>query len=89
MKSAITFALTVAGMLLRGLVFSLLWAWFVVPLGAPKIGIPAAIGISLTINYLTIDLSATRERIDGLERVIAGLMLSAMVLGIGWLIHQF
>ena len=36
-----------------GLVLSLLWGWFFVPLGLPQIGIGLALGISLTLSYLT------------------------------------
>lgn len=35
-----------------GFVLSILWAWFIVPLGMMKIGVAQGIGISLTLNML-------------------------------------
>ena len=35
-----------------GLAVSILWGWFIVPLGAPQIGVAHAIGISATMFFV-------------------------------------
>jgi len=39
--------------LYRGWVLTILWMWFIVPLGVPEIGIAHAWGISMIIGMLT------------------------------------
>lgn len=44
----------VAGPIFNGYALSILWAWFIIPtFSAPSLSIPAAIGISLVVAYLT------------------------------------
>lgn len=55
-------AAIIANMAFRGYVLTDLWGWFVVPLGAPQIGITAAIGLSLILHWLTMNqFAAMRE----------------------------
>lgn len=46
-------ALMVCGVLFSGWVLSVMWGWFLVPLGVPSIAVAQAIGISLTVSLLT------------------------------------
>jgi hypothetical protein len=38
---------------LRGFVVSVLWGWFVVPLGVVALNIPAAIGLAMLVRMVT------------------------------------
>ncbi len=42
--------ISLAGISLRGLVLSLLWGWFIVPLGLPAINIFHAYGLALLVG---------------------------------------
>jgi hypothetical protein len=42
----------VASALARGWVLSVMWGWFLVPLGLPTIGIAQAMGVALTVAAL-------------------------------------
>lgn len=45
--------LQVGAYILNGFVLKLLWGWFLVQLGLPQLGLVQAIGIGLTVGYLT------------------------------------
>ncbi len=47
---------------------SYLWEWFVVPLGAPSIGILHAIGIAVLVSMLTYEGKASEEG-DGIKKL--------------------
>lgn len=50
--NALTYiALSIAGIALTGLAISLLWQWFLVPLGVIPIGIAHAFGLSLIVMF--------------------------------------
>ena len=49
----IGFGLTILSTPLNGLVLSVLWGWFMVPLGVPGINIAHAIGISCVVGLLS------------------------------------
>ena len=60
-------------MLLGGVVCADLWAWFLVPLGVPAIGVAHAIGIHSLIGLMTVsisraDLRAKSESTDVIAR---------------------
>ena len=46
---------------LNGWGLTKLWAWFISPLGLPLLSIPAAIGIALTVSYLTHQIDTDKE----------------------------
>jgi hypothetical protein len=86
------FGLIPVSMIIRGLVFSILWTWFVVPLGVMSIGIAHAIGISSTVGFLTMHLSNSKiKNSDNPFGDALGQMLFTpfLVLFLAWIIHLF
>lgn len=77
---------------LRGWALSILWSWFMVPLGLPTLGIAHAIGFAMTVAFLTHQDST---KVDDRETKEVGLQIAVQVgsclgsLGIGWIITQF
>ena len=51
------FAIDIPLLIYRGFVLSILWAWFLVPLGLPEIGIAHALGVSVIIGLTYAGLS--------------------------------
>lgn len=71
----------VVSSIVRGLVVSKLWAWFVVPTfrGAPHLSIAAAIGIGMIVTFLTFQRPGrTREKSPEDKSELAGEMLAAV-----------
>ena len=85
----------VLGTILNGIALSIMWGWFIVPVfAAPPITVPAAIGLSIIIGYLTSDLSLKREvSEDTTEAVIKLIMISILkplaYLGFGYVVTLF
>jgi hypothetical protein len=79
----------------RGYALTVLWAWFVAPtFGLPELAIAPAIGLSLVVRYLTHQSDAVKTpEGDFGERMAKAcayaLLLPLLVLGIGWVVHQF
>ena len=79
----------------RGYVLTVLWSWFVVPtFSLPALALAPAIGLSLIISFLTYQHDSAKEPegefADRMAKAIAlALLMPAMVLGIGWVVHQF
>lgn len=77
----------------RAWVIATLWAWFVLPLGAPVIGVAHAAGLYCLVQ-LTAYTGGRRDE-DEDETPTAGalkslgrsLSLSAILLGFGWVAH--
>lgn len=67
-----------------------LWAWFVVPLGAPGIGYAHAFGLSFFWKYLSFE-RGKGDKDDDLPvavRAVRSVVLTALVLGLGWLAKE-
>lgn len=83
----------VALIILRGLVLSMLWGWFIVPLGAPVLSVAQAVGIVLIVMLITFR-STERSEIEDRKwyslalAIIAG-MHTLWLLFLGWVIHLF
>lgn len=79
----------------RGYVLTVLWAWFVMPtFGLPALGIAPAIGLALVVSFLTHQSDAAKKpEGDFAERMATAVayafLLPLLVLGIGWVVHQF
>jgi len=74
----------------RGFVLTYLWAWFVVPFGAPAIGVAWAIGISLIVGYLTRDTDTSGDEENSFwTKLLSAVLTPFLVLGIGAIIHAF
>lgn len=75
----------------KGYVLSVLWGWFVVPLGAPPVTIPVAIGVSLVVSLLTKSVRPTD--IDGELQLGKQAYIAAagpaLMLFVGWIVKAF
>ena len=90
----VTLVTMVLSTLLNGWAFSLLWEWFVVPLGYPVLSIPQAIGLAMTIAYATHQYQKDENKGKRFTEVLAwGVSLAIvkplMSLGIGLIIKSF
>ncbi|RZK29216.1 MAG: hypothetical protein EOO61_20945 [Hymenobacter sp.] len=86
------FGLVVPTMIIRGFVFSILWGWFVVPLGVVAIGVAHAIGLAAVFGFLTTHLSHyQRKESDNPFGEALGRMLVVpfLVLFFAWIVHLF
>ena len=81
------------GAIVRGLVLSKLWAWFVVPFGASEIGTVHALGLSLIASVVLIKSrrrSSTDEPLhDMVVRSITHLVIEPLILLLmGYIAHM-
>jgi hypothetical protein len=73
---------------------SWLWLWFVVPIfHLPALNIVQAIGISMVVGFLTMQMSTAKEEDDKSKKkinLIADLIFHPfLVVGIGYIVHLF
>lgn len=74
-----TLAWLVYGVTMNGWALSKLWAWFVVKtFDAPPLTIPAAIGMALIVNYLTIKLDAEKDKKPWSKTLLEGAIISTV-----------
>lgn len=81
-------ALLAFGAVWEGWVLSVLWRWFLVPLGAPALSIPAAIGVAIIVGMLTHQSSKTDDE-DWAAKISAIFLGPPMMLLVGWITKQF
>jgi len=74
--------------LIKGLVLSTLWSWFIVPLGVPAISIPMAIGIGIVAAYMT-GIDDNGFNTDSMRDVLKGIVHPLVILFIGWIVLFF
>lgn len=76
----------------KGFVLTKLWAWFVVPLGLPEIGIANAYGICLLLVLFTVTKKPDSENVT-MERFASSaffaLFLPLATWGLGAAVHAF
>jgi hypothetical protein len=78
-------AALVGVMALNGFMLSYLWEWFVVPLGAPPIGLLHAIGIAVLVSMLTFEGGGRAgDGEDALKLLFARLVAKLVAFGIAW-----
>jgi hypothetical protein len=83
--------------LLRGLVLADLWQWFVTPLGAPRIGIAHAIGLSTILTTCMMGFATDKPDKDDesgpwakvIKAFTRGLLYCLFAWGMGALVHGF
>lgn len=85
---AIAVATITLASILEGLVLSVMWGWFLVPLGAPKIGVALAIGVSLIVGMLTHQHSKSEDG-EWVEKIVGAFLGPLLILCIGWIVHKF
>jgi len=75
----------------NGFVASILWRWFVVPLGAVPITIPWAIGLSVLVGmFKVVKSDDKKESADEKAQKFLFLFVNPLAaLGIGWIAKQF
>ena len=87
---AVTFGLIawiVLAIIVRGWVLTVLWGWFLVPLGAPALSIPFALGISTIIGLFLQNVSRTKSEGSTVPNLVAQSLLGPLVsLLVGWII---
>lgn len=72
----------------RGYVLSIMWAWFLVPLGMTPISVSLAIGFALIVGFLTVNNQ--KKEHDGVVDSLASSIATPLVfLIIGWIVHFF
>jgi hypothetical protein len=71
--------------LFSGLVLKILWGWFVAPVfGIAALTIPAALGLTVTVNLLLAGKANLRE-----EERKGVWLLPALALALGYVVHLF
>jgi hypothetical protein len=88
-------ALLALSLIWRGYVLAVLWGWFAVPtFGLPELALAPAMGLSLVVSFLTYQIDATKKQ-EGSEMArftkaaAHSLLMPALALGVGWVVHQF
>lgn len=76
------------GIVWRGYVLSVLWAWFFVPLGLPPVGVAWAIGLAAAISMVSNSRVAMQgEKADTETNMLATFLGPLVVLGVAWVAH--
>jgi hypothetical protein len=71
--------------LLRGWVISIMWGWFVVPLGILPLSIVHATGLGVLITMLVLQKTSNSSEENEIEGYVASVVYPIFFLGIGWL----
>ncbi len=79
-----------AGLLLHAYALSMLWLWFIVPLGAPVLGLVPALGVQLVVNAM---LQRPPPKVDPenpelAQKAIAVLVVPLALLAFGWIVKE-
>lgn len=89
MKLLAALILLVPTVMWGGYVVSVLWGWFIVPLGAPPVGIAHALGLMLMASLPRLGLAKTKDEDEVLVSIIKSWVVSLFALGCGALYHAF
>ena len=96
---ALIVAIIAGSILWSGFVLATLWAWFVIPLGAPALGVLHAAGIAMVIRFMTFqgnvkefmdsdDMSSDEKMKLAGARAGMGFAYPLVALFFGWIIHK-
>lgn len=83
--------ITGALILWQGYVLWVMWGWFIVPLGAPEINVPWAIGFAAVVHMLqpiTHDPPA-QSKTESTMRIIGPILRPAFILLVGYIAKQY
>lgn len=85
------FGVLALSVIINGYVLSILWVWFVVPLGLPVISVAHSIGLAMVTGWLTYQYTNKEEdNIKALtEFAILFIVRPLAVLSIGYIVKQF
>lgn len=78
----------VMSLVVEGFVISMLWGWYVVPLGVLPINLLHGVGIALLVSVLTFKYQKY-EGFGVLKELGMNAYNSFMCLGLGFLLHSF
>ncbi len=86
-----TISTIIVAVVVRAWVFTLLWSWFVVPLGAPEVGIATAVGLALIISLFTQHLAKeeTKDKSMINDLITRAFLAPIVTLIVGWLVTYF
>lgn len=74
----------------EGFVLKVLWAWFLLPLGLPAIGMAHAVGISALVGLLAHQAPPDLNDDDRLHKVFQWAVCGPIAaLALGWIAKQF
>jgi hypothetical protein len=99
-KSVLVFAAVLGGftivlieIILNAWVLMQMWGWFwVTTFGLPVLSIPAAIGISMTVKFVTgnyTKVNSDDSKKNVITKIAISLALPICILGIGYIVHLF
>jgi len=88
---AIVFALAITAPIAMwwGYVLSVMWGWFLVPLGAPEIGVAHAIGIAGLVAMMAKNSNASKDYKSLSGKVAEAFVAPLVTLAIGWVAKTF
>lgn len=72
----------------EGFALSVLWGWFIVPLGAPKITVPLAIGLALVVGMLAHQHAKDDDR-EWSDLLAHAIVKPPLFLLMGWIVRGF
>lgn len=81
-----------ASAMLQGWAMSILWLWFIVPLGMKELNIPMAIGLCLVISvcsYYRPHKSESNDLNETLSNLAMVFIKPILLLAIGWVVKGF
>ena len=84
-------SLIAAAILVHGFVLKLMWAWFLIPLGLPALGLAHACGLGLLARYLTWQRMPKSEDDEdaNMRRLALNFIYPCIILSLGAIIHSF
>lgn len=96
-KFLVAVAITAAQVVIGGLTFLVLWHWFMIPLGAVRLSLAAAMGLSLVVEYFLYPILLRVSKVNPYSSVLEDLSdslvhtlkQSGIYLLFGFIIHLF
>lgn len=90
----VTLITMVLSVVMDGWALSLLWEWFIYPIGGPQLNIPQAIGFSIVVRYLTHQHQKDENKDKPFTEVLSwsialAIVKPLMALGVGLIIKSF
>lgn len=72
----------------RGFILSCLWAWFMVPLGLPEIGVAHAIGVAFLVGMFLSHIKSSSETKEPVTELITPFVVGLIALIAGYIVHS-
>lgn len=78
---------SILGFFYLGLVYKLMWGWFIVPLGLPELSYLNALGLNLLVNLFS--FSNEKKTIKDAKESFMLALTPSLILLVGFLVHLF